>query len=281
MKKLILIFGLLAGGAAQAGDRVVSGAGAITETVYAIGADQALVGVDTSSVYPAEAAKLAQVGYARQLAAEGILSVQPTLLLVSEDGGPVAVLEQIEKAGVKVVKLESAHTPEAAIERIRKVGVALHHAEEAEKVAAELSADLAGVKTQLAETAQRPKVLFLMAHGGGTMNVAGRSTAAEGIIALAGGVNAVQDYEGYKPLTAEAAVAAAPDYVLTTTRAVAGTGGVEGLLKLPGLALTPAGKNAKVIVMDDLYLLGFGPRMGKATQELFAQLHPPIQTAQK
>jgi iron complex transport system substrate-binding protein len=267
--------------AAQAEERVVSGAGAITETVYAIGADKALVGVDLSSVYPTEAAKLAQVGYARQLSAEGILSVQPTILLVSEDGGPAAVIEQIEKAGVKVVKLESAHTPEAAVERIRNVGAALNQATEAEKVANELSTDLAGVKKQLEGTTQRPKVLFLMAHGGGTMNVAGRGTAADAVIALAGGVNAVKDYDGYKPLTAEAAVAAAPDYILTTTRAIGGAGGVEGLLKLPGLDLTPAGRNAKVIVMDDLYLLGFGPRMGKATQELFTQLHPPAQTALK
>ena len=106
------------------------------------------------------------------------------------------------------------------------------------------------------------------------MNVAGRRTAADSIIALAGGRNAVEGYEGYKPLTAEAAAGAAPDVILVTSRGLETSGGVDELLKQPGLSLTPAGKARRVIAMDDLLLLGFGPRLGQAAKELCDQLHP-------
>lgn len=113
------------------------------------------------------------------------------------------------------------------------------------------------------------------------MNVSGTGTSADAIIALAGGKNAVQGYESYKPLTAEGAVEAAPDVILVTTRGLASSGGVEGLLKQPGLELTPAGQAGRVVAMDDLYLLGFGPRLGEAVRDLCGQLHPAPEVAQQ
>ena len=113
------------------------------------------------------------------------------------------------------------------------------------------------------------------------MNVAGRGTAADSIISLAGGENAVRDYEGYKPLTAEAAAVAAPDFILVTSRGLESSGGIDALLKQPGLSLTPAGKEKHVIAMDDLLLLGFGPRLGQAVKELCDQLHPGRKTTQR
>jgi iron complex transport system substrate-binding protein len=106
------------------------------------------------------------------------------------------------------------------------------------------------------------------------MNVSGTGTSADAIITLAGGTNAVQEFENYKPLTAEGAVSAAPEFILVTSRGLESSGGIDGLLKQPGLALTPAGKNKRIIVMDDLLLLGFGPRLGQAAKELCEHLHP-------
>lgn len=258
----------------QAKERIVSAAGAITETLYALGASDDLVAVDVSSVYPAEANALPKIGYARQLSAEGILSMNPTVVLVTEDAGPPEVLKQIESAGTKVVVLSNKHTPEAAAERIIKTGEAVNRKAEAEKVVAKLNEDVAAAKAQVAAVAEHPKVLFIYARGGGVMNVSGTGTSADAIITLAGGRNAVTEYENYKPLTAEGAVTAAPDVILLTTRGLEASGGKEGLLKQPGLALTPAGRSGRIIVMDDLYLLGFGPRLGQATKELCEQLHP-------
>lgn len=263
----------------QAADRIVSAAGAITETLYALGAQEGLVAVDVSSVHPVEATKLPQVGYARQLSAEGILSMNPTVVLVTEDAGPPEVVKQVESTGVKVLRLSNKHTPEAAVERIVKIGGAVNRPAEAAKLAESMRADLDAAKALVSSAPERPKVLFIYARGGGTMNVSGSGTSADAIIELAGGTNAVRGYENYKPLTAEGAVAAAPDVILITTRGLQSAGGVEALLKQPGLALTPAGKAGRVIAMDDLYLLGFGPRLGQAARELCEQLHPAPKTA--
>jgi len=267
----------LALGSTHAADRIVSCGGTITEIVFALGAGDRVVAVDSSSVYPEDATKLPQVGYVRQLSTEGILSVKPDLFLVNEDGGPPETLTQVEQLGVKTLKIDTEHTPEAAAQRIVAVGEALGIKESAQTLADQLTADIKEVQQAVAAMPAKPKVLFLYARGGGIMNVAGTNTSADSIIELAGGTNAVTGYEGYKPLTAEAAVAAAPDFILVTTRGLESSGGVEGVLKQPGLAMTPAGQTeGRIISMDDLLLLGFGPRLGQAAQELSKKLHPTV-----
>ena len=115
-------------------------------------------------------------------------------------------------------------------------------------------------------------MLFVYARGPSTLLVGGGGTAADAMIRLAGGTNAASGFDGYKPLTAEAAVAAAPQVILVTTSGLESVGGTDGLLDLPGLALTPAGKARRVVAMDDLYLLGFGPRVAGAMAALADQL---------
>jgi iron complex transport system substrate-binding protein len=274
--KILIVFltGFAALVPAGATERIVSTAGSLTETLFALGAGSEVAAVDVSSVYPAEAAALPKVGYARQLSAEGILSLDPTVVFATTDAGPPEVLKHLEAAQVRVVTLDNEHTPEAAARRIREIGAVLGRVDAAGRVVAQLEAELAEAAARVAETADRPRVLFIYARGGGTMNVAGRDTSAEAIIALAGGVNAVDGFSQYKPLTAEAAVEAAPDVLLVTTRGLQASGGVEGLLKQPGLSLTPAGRAGRIVAMDDLLLLGFGPRLGQAARELCQHLHP-------
>lgn len=274
-----LVAALFATVSLQASDRIVSAAGSVTETIHALGAQDALVAVDVSSVYPETVAALPKIGYARQLSAEGILSMNPTVVFVTEDAGPPEVLKQLKGAGVKVMTLSNEHTPDAAVERIRKIGAALNREEAAGQLVDTLRADLALAQARVEAEKTRPRVLFIYARSGGVMNVSGTGTSADAIIALAGGVNAVDGYENYKPLTAEGAVAAAPDVILVTTRGLEASGGVEGLMKQPGLSLTPAGKAGRVIAMDDLFLLGFGPRLGQAAKELCEGLHPASGTA--
>ncbi|HWL54659.1 MAG TPA: hemin ABC transporter substrate-binding protein [Chthoniobacteraceae bacterium] len=260
--------------------RLVSGAGAITETIYALGAQEQLVAVDLSSVYPEEAAALPQIGYSRILSAEGILSMQPSLVLVNEDAGPDAALGQVEAAGVKVLRLPNRPSPESAMERIAAIGEALGRQREAGDLIARVGNDLKEAAAQVAATRERPRVLFVYTRGGALMNVAGRGSGAETMIRLAGGINAVDQYEGYRPLTAEGVVTAAPEVILVTTRGLESSGGIDEFLKQPGLALTKAGRERRVIAMDDLALLGFGPRLGEAVMELSGKLHgascPPV-----
>jgi iron complex transport system substrate-binding protein len=123
-------------------------------------------------------------------------------------------------------------------------------------------------------------VLFVYARGAGTVAVAGRATAADEMIRLAGGRNAIDEFDGFKPLTAEAAVTAAPDVVLMLARGIDSLGGADSVWAQPGLAQTPAARGRRLVVMDDLYLLGFGPRTGAAVSDLARQLHPELTAAQ-
>lgn len=275
MKTHILLAALtLAATLGHAAERIVALGGPVTETVYALGAGDLLVGADSSSVYPAAATKLPQVGYQRTVAAEGVLALRPTLVLATDEAGPPAALEQIRGAGVKVVLAPSEHSVAGAQAKVRAIAAALGKTPEGEALAAEIGRQAAEAQAIVAKRTGKPGVLFLYARGGGVMNVAGAATAADAMITLTGGRNAVSGYENYRPLTAEAAVAAAPEVILTLDRGLASVGGVEKLLEQPGLALTPAGKARRVLAFDDLYLLGFGPRTGAAMADLAKALAP-------
>lgn len=244
--------------------RVVSLGGPVTELVYALGRGEALVGRDTSSLFPEEALRLPDVGYHRQLSAEGVLSLAPTLVLATAHAGPPEAVDQLRTAGVTVLLLPEEATVAGARARTLAAGEALGEQEAAEALARRLDAGLQA----LTPLTSAPKVMFVYARGGAGMEVAGQETAADEMIRLVGAANAVTGYTGYKPLTPEAAIAAAPDVVLMTTRGVASAGGETALWENPALAATPAGQARRLIVMDDLLLLGFGPRLPEAAAEL-------------
>jgi iron complex transport system substrate-binding protein len=270
----LVMAGLVSGLRAEPTEpRWISIGGPVTEIVYALDADKNLVGTDTSSIYPAAATQLPQVGYQRSLAAEGVLGLRPTLILASADAGPPAVVEQLKQSGVSWTTIPSENTVEGAKAKIRAVAHALQLDEKGEGLVRHLEAEMAQAQTLVASEKAKPRVLFIYARGGGTVNVAGQGTAADAMITLAGGTNAVSGYTGYRPITAEAVVAAAPDVILIPGRGLESIGGIDGLLAQPGLAATPAGKARKVVAMDDLLLLGFGPRLGEAVSQLTHLLH--------
>ena len=262
--------------AAEGASRIVSVGGSVTEIVYALGAGAEVVGVDTSSTYPEAATQLPQVGYQRRLSAEGVLSLQPDVVLVSSDAGPLVALEHL-KAAVKVVEIPSVYTIAGAEAKIRTIARILGREEQGEQLVDTLRRDLAAAQAALNQVRSQPRVLFLYARGLGTLYVSGTDTAADAMIRLAGGVNAVSEYEDFKPFTPEAVVTAAPDVLLMLSRGLESLGGVEGLLQLPGIALTEAAKRRRIVAMDDLHLSSFGPRLGAALKELIFHLHPELQ----
>lgn len=249
--------------AVQDTSRVLCLGGSVTETVYALGLEERVVGVDASSLYPKAATELTQVGYYRSVSAEGVLSLGPTVVLALEGSGPESVMAQIEAAGVPVVYVDEAHSVETARARIALIGAALDAAS-APDLLSEFDADIRSAQPLKSS----PKVLFVYARAGGVMNVAGQETSADAMIRLAGAQNAIQGYTGYKPLTPEAALAAQPDVILFTTGGLEASGGVQGVLSNTALSLTPAGKSGAVAAVDDLLLLGFGPRLGLAISTL-------------
>ena len=240
--------------------RIVSLGGDITETVYALGAEQALVGVDSTSLWPEAAHKLPDVGYVRQLAAEGVLALRPELILATADAGPPQVIRQLHAAGVRIEKMPVTHEPDEVVAKIRRIGELLGRQDAAEQLARKLEGEYAALAAAVAAMPQHPRVVFLLSAGAGSPMVAGRDTAAAHAIALAGGVNAADGFVGYKPVSAEALVALAPQVIVLMHERSDALGGVDGVLKLPGVAQTPAGRARRIVFVDGQALLGFGPR---------------------
>lgn len=275
---VLLIFSFGCGGETRNyGDpnevRLITIGGSVTETAFALGAGKNIVGTDTSSIFPEQAVKLPQVGYQRQLSAEGVLSLRPTLILATEEAGTPAAIRQIENAGVKVIKVPNDNSAEGARAQIRLIAETLDRTGAGEELVGALENDLKEANRCRETIGRRPKVLFIHARGGAMVNVAGTKTAGDEMIKLAGGENVITQFEGYKPLTAETIVSVQPDLILMPEKSLESIGGDEGLLKISGIGETPAGKNRRIITLDDLMLLGFGPRLGQAVKSLCEKLH--------
>ena len=262
---LLLIIQPVAG---ETGKRLITIGGALTEIVYQLEKEALLVGSDTTSYYPAAAEQLPKVGYQRTLSAEGILSLNPDLIIYTDEAGPPAVLEQLKMTDVGLLELKAGRSLEDVIDNIKTMAATLDATARGQALIRELMAKKQGLDQAIAAADSAKKVMFILQHRGNTPLVAGKKTAADSIITLSGADNAVTGYEGYRPLTPEAAITQAPDIILITRQTLEHTGGQANLLKAPGLALTPAGIRGHVIAMDALLMIGFGPRIVDAALEL-------------
>lgn len=251
--------------------RIVSVSGATTEIVYALGAERQLIGTDTTSLFPAAALQTAKVGYMRALSAEGLLSLRPDAVIGTTEAGPVVVMDQIRTAGVKVELVEADHTWAEVQRKIAAVGRATARTAQAAALQAKLDAQWAAVLAQVAQQkGRKPRAVFILAHTA-TPQVAGSKTAANAMLRFAGIDNALSgpdSFNGYRPMTPEAMVSAAPDVIVTTTQGMEAAGGIDKFWLRPGLELTPAYKKRSLVALDALYLIGFGPRLPQAVAEL-------------
>lgn len=255
--------------------RLVSVGGDVTEIVYALGEESRLIARDTTSMYPEAALKLPDVGYMRALSPEGILAMNPTAIIAVEGSGPQEALTVLKNASVPFETVPNAYTRDGIIAKIDRVGTLLAVPDKAkaleEKVGADLDAAIADAEKR--PEGERKRILFVLSAQGGKIMASGTGTAADGIINLAGAVNAVGDFPGYKALTDEAIIEAKPDVILMMDRGDGGGTKNEELLKQPAITLTPAGEKKAIVRMDGLHLLGFGPRTAGAVRELNAAIY--------
>ena len=247
--------------------RLVSLSGALTEVVYLLNAQGMLVGTDTTSLFPEAAQKTTKVGYVRQLSAEGLLSLKPDAVVGTTDAGPPVVIDQIRQAGVRVALVPARHNWAEVQEKVKVVGRETGRVADADKLLAQLDAQWSAVQAQVAKAARKPRVLFVMSHAG-SPQVSGKGTAANALIQYAGCVNAIDQFDGYKPLTAEALASAAPEVIINTTQGIEALGGEAAFWKRPELALTPAYAKKALVMLEASHLLGFGPRLPSAVQAL-------------
>lgn len=258
-----------------AAERVLAIGGAVTEIVYALGAGDLVVARDTTSSFPPEVENLPDVGYMRALSAEGVMSVAPDLILAVEGAGPPETLAVLRSADIPLVTVPEGYDGAAIAEKISVIGAALGREAEAEALIKRVMADLEAVseRTGTAAGEKQKSVLFILAVQGGRVLASGRDTAADAVIALAGARNALTEFEGYKPLTDEAILVAAPDVILMMDRGGDATQYAADLLAMPAIAATPAAKSGALVQMGGLYLLGFGPRTADAVADLSDRLY--------
>jgi iron complex transport system substrate-binding protein len=249
-------------------ERIVSLDGALTETLYAAGLGERIVGVDVTSTYPPEANRVEKLGHVRQLQAEGVLALRPDLIVAKEGSMDADLQQQLQATGAEVLPVAHQASVEGAKTMIRKLTETFGAAQKGAQIIRRMEDSLAA-REELATT---PRVLFIYARGAGTLMVGGENTPMAEMIRLAGGRNAAAALEGFKPLTTEALVSAQPDILLLFHSGLQSLGGMSGLKDINGMAQTPAAQREAVITMDGQLLSGFGPRLGHAVLKLQRQI---------
>lgn len=259
------------GGWAIAQQRIITLNSSLTETIYGLGIGEHIVATDVTSVSPKAAAALPRVSKNRSVSAEGLLSFKPTIVIANEGDVNKAVIQQIRAAGVQYVSIRPTYSVAGALRYIQEVADAVG-ASTAGKSLVSLTKISLDHTMELVKKENRgmvtPKVLFLYARGTGTMSVAGKGSSLDAMIKLAGGKNAVQEFSDFKPYTTEALVQANPDIILLFDFGASSLGGEEAILKLPGMRITNAGKNERILVMNASLLVNFSNRLPDAILEL-------------
>ncbi|MFI6983097.1 hemin ABC transporter substrate-binding protein [Embleya sp. NPDC050154] len=256
--------------------RIVPLGGDIAQTVYALGLASNVVGVDTSGAVLPESKGKATFGNSRTLNPEGILAQRPTIAIGSASVGPRSAIDQLKAAGVPIVLIPDSSKPEDAITRITTIATALGVPDKGRTLADRTAGEIATAKAKGAQATTKPRVAFLYIRGQANLyQIGGKGLGPDSMITAAGGIDTGTELgvEMSAALTPEAMVAAKPDVILVFQKGLESVGGVDGVLKLPGVAQTPAGQNRKVVAMDDLELGGGGPTAGVALNKLVDLLH--------
>lgn len=254
-------------------DRILSIGGDVTEIIHELGAGNRVIATDTTSTFPPAVMALPKVGYMRALSTEGVLAQSPDLILASAGSGPPEVIAALKQSGIPIALVDYNPTAEAIGRKIALIAEILDVKEKGAELTKSIETELASLETALAQ-APRPRTLFVLSLIGGRIMAAGSKSSAAEIITLAGGTNAVAEFNGFKQASAEAIIAAEPEAVVMMARD--GDIGADELFAQEPFSRIPAAKTRKLIRMDGSYLLGFGPRTPSAARELAKALHPGL-----
>ena len=258
------------------GDRVVCVSKQINEFVYDIGAESHLVARDLTSIYPSEILKLPSVGYHRALSAEGIVSMRPSILLTDGNVGPNEVLDRVRSVGIPVVTMEPGETPQGAEDLMLRLGDYFGRRQQAEAVVAKWKAAMDQTIADARQWDGKPKPKVMMIHFGQIGNSylgLSQKGAAEQILEWAGGTNALSGDGHMLHLTPEAIAAAQPDIIIATDVGFDRYGSAGKFAQMPGVGLTPAGKNLRIYRINETEIMYFGPRTPAAVAKIARWLH--------
>lgn len=259
--------------------RIVSIGSSVTETLYALGVEDRIVAVDTTSLHPPQALKeKASVGYMRRLSPEGVISVNPSVIFAIDGAGPPDAIDVLKRGQIEVVSINSKPSAEGAIEKIKQIAGLVGRQTEGAAITEDMGKAFAKLNAALAGVEKKKSVLFLLSARTERLVAGGKSTNADAIIELAGAKNAAVTFNGYKQISLEALPAMKPDIILVIKRGGHAVDPNE-LLSHPMVGATPAGKNRQIVAMDGVYLLGFGPRVAQAAHDLASKVYPELNLA--
>lgn len=270
---LLLLF--LSGPSLFSQQRIITAGSSSTEIVCVLGYCDKIIATDRTSLYPEKMKSLPSIGYRTGINAEGVISLQPDLVIFEKEYVKEEVISHIRSAGIKIIVVAHEQNFESTKSRIRAIAVELDKRSEAETLIGQITSDLSALQKKVNLSTERPTVLCVYNRGAGNMQVAGKNTSF-GLLPLAGAVNAVEDVEGYKPLNTESLIQENPDYILFFQTGLESIGGIEGALTIPGVAQTTAGKKKQIIAMDGILLTNWGPRLAYAAGQLFYLTHPKV-----
>jgi iron complex transport system substrate-binding protein len=281
---VLILFGVVSCGlgSSDRGPRVVCVSKQINEFMYDIHAESVLVARDLTSIYPAAITKLPSVGYHRALSAEGIISMRPTMLLTDGNLGPEAVVTQVKKVGIPVLVLAPGSSADSAQALMQRLGREFHHEAQADTVVAAWKREMADALRDSARwTSEHPPRVLVMHFGQIANDYLGlkRGSTADQLIRWAGGVNAIDSTGGMLRLTPELIAKAAPDIIIATDVGFDRVGSAEKFAALPGVSLTPAGRDGKVYRIDEGELMYFSPRTPAVLRKVTDWLHPKVAPA--
>ncbi|MEO8651815.1 MAG: ABC transporter substrate-binding protein [Hyphomicrobiaceae bacterium] len=267
----------IAGAPARADEpsRILSAGGAITEVLYELGVQDRIVAVDSTSNFPPEALKTHKnVGYFRTLSTEGVLSMAPDLIIASDKAGPPEVVRALKSSGIEYFEVNDDPNPEALVARVKAIADKVGKAESGADLVRRIEKGFAELAAARARLKRTPSALFVLSLQGGRATIGGTDTTADAMLTLAGAKNAASSLKGFKPISEESIIAMDPEAIVIMSRS-SGHGVGSEVLKLPGVAATRAGRDRRVIEMDGLYLMGFGPRAPAAATDLMNALQTP------
>lgn len=271
MKKiLIALLTLTCSFAISASERIVVAGGSITELVYALGAGDRVVGVDETTSWPAETKSLPHIGYWKQLSAEGILSLNPSLFITWQDAAPQIIFEQLKPQKVEVITLARIPaTVEQMYSNIYLLAQALQLVEQGDQLVNQLRERLANIAQKNEARGKSIDVLFILSAGSSAPQIAGQGSVADIILTLAG-ANNLAKHQQYKSYSAEAIIAANPEVIIVTSQMT--ENGLDRLSQVPGITRTSAWKNKRIVIIDQALILGMGPRVADAVELLNQKL---------
>ena len=258
--------------------RIVSLSKQLTEMLFAIGKGHDIVARDLTSNYPDSAKLITTVGYHRALNPEGIIAMNPDLVIHCNDIGPASVNPQIEKAGLKVKIFGGANTYDSAKLLLLELGQYFGATAKADSIVKKMDADMENVYAAQKQIKDSPTVMIIQ-YGQANNNyfvMSGRKGPGDKMIALAGGRVAKYDAKGARQLSAEAVAAANPDVIIATDFGFDKMGGAENFKTLPGVGLTNAAKNNRIYRFEEHDIVYFGPRTADNIFKLMKLLHIPL-----